>query len=59
LTGIAKSEAILIDSIDWGEIWRVDIPDNPKKMTITLRTNWIIKDAMTIIPSLVSCFIKI
>lgn len=26
LDGLAKNEAILIEKIQWGEIWRVDIP---------------------------------
>jgi hypothetical protein len=58
LTEIAHFEAIFVDSIDWGELWRVDIEIAKENEKILLRTNWIIKYANNY-PSLVSCFIKI
>jgi hypothetical protein len=56
--GIAKNEAVLNEIIQWGEIWRVDIPLILQNDIFTLRTNWIIRTNENF-PSLISCFIKI
>jgi hypothetical protein len=55
--GIAKNEAILVETIILGEIWRVDITLN-RGNNFFLRTNWIIRTNENF-PSLISCFIKI